>query len=101
MHVDLNFGTHKTGIGIDVSVGIPQIAPFSVRAHGGISYNWKNYGVPEGFETRYGAEVGLSPYAVVGFTQYNSPGDKFDQRIGHIRLGVPGLNVKYANDWFF
>ncbi len=101
LHVDVNLGTHKRGIGIDASVGVPQMFLASARVHGGISYNWKNYDVTPGWETRYGAEVGLTPFATVGFTHYNSPGDKFDQTLGHVRLGVPDLNVKYANDWFF
>ena len=101
VHIDVNFSTHQSGIGIDVSAGVPQMLPLSARVHGGISYYWKNYAATPGWETRYGAEMGLTPYVVVGTTFYNSPGDKFDQQIAHMRLGVPGLNIKYANDWFF
>jgi len=61
LHVDVNLGTHKRGIGIDASVGVPQTFWVSARVHGGVSYNWKNYDVPAGWETRYGAEVGLTP----------------------------------------
>jgi hypothetical protein len=101
VQVDINFGTHKSGVGLNVSVGIPQTFIVSARVHGGIAYNWKNYDIPEGWETNYGAEIGLTPFSVVGFTHYNSPGDKFDQTLGHLRVGIPAFNAKYANDWFF
>ncbi len=100
IHIDINLGTHKDGIGIETSIGVPQISPLSARVHGGVAYNWKNYDVSPGWEFKYGGEVGITPYLVIGSTRYNSPGGKFDQTVGSARVGIPYLNIKYENDWF-
>jgi RHS repeat-associated protein len=96
--VDLPKGTHQRGIGIQASVGIPQIAPVSARAHGSVGYYTKNYDVTPGWQTTYGYEIGITPFFVVGSTTYNNPGNEFDQRNGHARIGIPGFNIKYEND---
>ena len=31
IHIDLDFGTHENGIGMDVSFGMPQLMPISYR----------------------------------------------------------------------
>jgi RHS repeat-associated protein len=96
-----SFGTHQNGIGIDVSVGAPQMMPGGIRTHAGISYYSKNYDMPSGWEIRNGFEFTVTPLTTVGSTYYDSPGTKFDQRVGDFKMGVPGLNIKYANDYFF
>jgi RHS repeat-associated protein len=100
-HVELNFGTNKSGVGLHTSIGVPQVSWFNARVHGGVEYNWKNHGITPGWEAQYGYELGVTPFVVVGVTHYNSPGEKFDQTIGHARIGVPFLNLKYANDYFY
>ncbi|MFH1005242.1 MAG: polymorphic toxin type 23 domain-containing protein [Bacteroidota bacterium] len=99
--VDVSLGTHQRGVGIQGSVGVPQILPVSARVHGGVGYYWKNYDVTPGWQTTYGYEIGLTPFFVTGSTTYNGPGDKFDQRLWDTRIGIPGLNVKYENDMSF
>lgn len=101
IHIDFTSGSHLGGVGIDISVGIPQIAPISYRVHAGATYYWKNDFTGPGWETRYGSEWGLYGLAIVGGTVYDSPGEEFDQTLNHVRIGPPGLNLKYANDWFF
>lgn len=98
IHVEVNFNSHKRGIGIQASVGIPQILPYSYRVHGGIAYNWKNYDVTPGWEKNYGYEKGFLLFHK-GETTYDSPGSKFDQKLTHWYAGLPGLNAKYYNDW--
>jgi opacity protein-like surface antigen len=66
-----------------------------------IAYNWKNYDITPGWETNYGYELGVFGFINVGETHFNSPGTKFDQTLAHATIGVPGLNIKYYNDWFF
>ena len=101
VNIDARFGTHQRRLGINTSIGVPQIMPLNIRVHGGITYYTKNYGMDPGWEKRYGAEVGITPFVRVGFTEFDSPGEKFDQRLGHVTIGVPGKNLKYANDWMF
>jgi hypothetical protein len=71
--VDVSFGTHQRGIGIQSSVGVPQILPASARVHGSVGYYWKNYDVTPGWQTTYGYEVGITPFFVTGSTTYNNP----------------------------
>jgi len=101
VNIDVRFGTHQRGLGVNTSIGVPQIMPLNIRVHGGVTYYTKNYGATPGWEKRYGAEVGITAFVRVGFTEFDSPGEKFDQRLGHVTIGVPGANVKYANDWMF
>ncbi|MFP5471081.1 MAG: FG-GAP-like repeat-containing protein [Bacteroidia bacterium] len=99
--VDISLGTHQRGLGIRASVGMPQIAAVSVRGHAGIGYYWKNYDVTPGWEKTYGYEIGITPFLVTGTTYYDSPGEKFDQQLWNQRIGIPGLNIKYENDYSF
>jgi len=99
--VDVSYG-YYTGVGVRASFGVPQSLPFSVRGHGSAGYYWENGEVGRGWQFTYGFEVGITPYYVVGSTSYVTPGNpEFNQRTGHMRIGVPGLNLKYENDWFF
>jgi RHS repeat-associated protein len=98
VHVDLNANTDKRGIGLDVSFGMPQMSPFSARANVGVSFYSKN-GNMEGWEGRYGAELGVAGVFFLGSTYYDAEGSKFDQRLGTITIGNPYINAKYANDW--
>ncbi|GIV26479.1 MAG: hypothetical protein KatS3mg027_0293 [Bacteroidia bacterium] len=99
--IDLPLGTHQRGVGIQTSIGIPQIAPVSLRVHGSVGYYWKNYDVTPGWQKTYGYEIGLTKFFVTGSTYYDNPGDEFDQRLWSVRLGIPGFNIKYTNDMSF
>jgi RHS repeat-associated protein len=108
IHIDLRLGNHQGGIGIDASVGIPQMFPVSYRVHGGATYFWKNEDLMgnnmSGWETRYGAEWGISGYMfgvplayTYGGTTFNSPWSG-KQTTNLMTLGNPLINVKYEND---
>ncbi len=98
---DHPFGTHQRGIGVQISIGLPQILPLNARVHGSAGYYWRNNEVPKGWQYTYGYEAGTSTLAV-GSTTYITPGSpEFNQRTGHTRIGVPGLNIKYENDYFW
>ena len=105
VQLDLKTGTHQRGIGINVSVGMPQASPIAgARAHGGATYYTRNNQGPKGWEYRYGYELSApGGLLVVGSTYYSHQhgGGEFKQRVGHMRIGLPLLNVKYHNDWFF
>lgn len=102
--VDIDLpGGGTQGVGIKTSVGVPQIAPVHARVHGGIGYYKydEHLGGSErsGLQTTYGFEAGFSQFKY-GQTVYNAPGEKFDQRTGHIVVGNPLLNIKMENDIF-
>ena len=106
--IDLRFGNHQGGIGIDASVGIPQISPISYRVHGGATYFWKNEDLMgnnmSGWETRYGAEWGISGYMFGVPLAYTYGGTTFNskwsgkQTTNLQTLGNPFINLKYEND---
>jgi RHS repeat-associated protein len=105
VHVQVNIGSNNRGIGIEASVGLPQIMPFSYRIHGGVAYNWRNYYMGKGWETKWGSEVGigfLGGGASYATTKYNSPGTEFDQTTGQVSFFALGglVNLNYENDWF-
>jgi RHS repeat-associated protein len=103
--IDLRLGSNQGGIGIDVSVGVPQLFPVSYRAHAGATYFWKNEDLMgnnmSGWETRYGGEWGISfgPTFQVkyGGTTFNSKWSG-KQTTNLFTLGNPLINLKYEND---
>lgn len=95
--VNVSYGTHQRGIGIQASIGSPQISP-GVRVNGSVGYYSRNYEITPGWQTTYGYEIALTPFLVFGSTHYNNPGTEFDQTLGNFRYGVPGMNIKYEND---
>jgi RHS repeat-associated protein len=106
--VDLRFGLDQGGIGIDASIGAPQMFPVSYRIHGGATYYWKNEDLMgnnmSGWETRYGAEWGISGYMFGVPVAYTYGGTTFNsqwsgkQTTNLMTLGNPLINVKYEND---
>ena len=97
---DFRIGNFQGGIGIDVSIGSPQLAPLSYRVHGGATYFWKNTDMlgndMTGWETRYGGEWGTHGFTYSG-TTFNS-GWSGKQSTNTISLGNPLFNVRYEND---
>ncbi len=97
--ININFGTHQTGLGYDVSVGLPKLVPFSYRYNFGDTYYWKSYGGYKGWENRRGHE-----YSVLGVftrekTKYTA--GEFSQTVGTYTLGIPGtLGIDVNNDLF-
>jgi len=106
VQLKFSFGSDVNGLGVKLSVGVPQILPVHARANLGVGYfNYSDHiGGKErsGFQAAYGFEVGVNFGGVTqityGQTYYDSPGSKFDQRTGHITIGNPLLNVKFEND---
>jgi hypothetical protein len=97
---DFRFGNFQGGIGINLSMGFPQLSPLSYRIHGGATYLWKNEDLMgndmSGWETRYGAELGINGVSYGG-TVFNSSWSG-TQTIYMTRLGNPFFNAKYEND---
>jgi hypothetical protein len=108
IHIDLRLGNHQGGIGIDASIGVPQMFPVSYRVHGGATYFWKNEDLMgndmSGWETRYGAEWGISAYMFGVPVKYTYGGTTFNskwsgkQTTNLMTLGNPFVNIKYEND---
>ena len=103
--VDLKTGSNQGGIGLDVSVGVPQMYPVSYRVHGGATYYWKNKDMlgndMRGWETRYGSEWAFSigdafVYSYSG-TTYNSNWSG-KQTVNMHRFSYGFLNARYKND---
>jgi hypothetical protein len=106
--IDVRLGGNQAGVGIDASVGVPQAFPLSYRVHGGATYFWKNEDMlgnnMSGWETRYGAEWGISgymfglPYAITySGTTFNSNWSG-KQTTNRFMVGNPLVNAKYEND---
>jgi RHS repeat-associated protein len=106
VHIDLSFGTHGTGIGLDVSVGIPQVSPISYGAEFGATYYFDRIGgYGAGWQTRIGAEwgVGIAGWGLrYGGTQYrdfDTNGELLaDQVVHRATLGNALFNIMYEND---
>ncbi|PKR82328.1 hypothetical protein CW751_00580 [Brumimicrobium salinarum] len=99
--VNFNASSNGTSIGIDASFGVPQKLLIHARAEGGISYhfsdNKNNY---QGWEFRYGFEVGIGPIKSAN-TNYAFQDKKYNQSTNVITIGGPKINFKYENDFMF
>ena len=107
----LKMYNNQQGIGIDVSVGLPQVSPISHRLHAGASYYWKYEDLKgndlSGWETRYGGEAAIQSYMFAGLvppglisfggTTYNSKWSE-KQTTNLITFGSPINNMRYEND---
>lgn len=103
LHVDLNFGTHANGIGLDVSVGVPQAAPVSYRYDVGATYYFNRPGgYGPGWQVRNGAEWGLGfglvQHGGMRYRDYSGGELLADQVVHTAQLGTPLFNVSYTND---
>ena len=104
---DIRFG-NQGGIGVDASIGVPQMFPVSYRVHGGATYFWKYEDMMgnnmSGWETRYGAEWCISGYIFNVPVAYTYGGTTFNskwsgkQTTNLHTLGNPFINFKYEND---
>jgi RHS repeat-associated protein len=102
------FGSNQAAIGFDASIGVPQMFPLSYRVHGGASYYWKNKDMlgnnMRGWETRYGAEWGISGYMFGMPVAYSYGGTTFNshwsgrQTTNLHSFGNLLFNAKYEND---
>ena len=106
------FGSNQAGIGVDVSVGLPQVSPISHRFHAGATYYWKNKDLMgndfSGWETRHGGEVTVQGYMFAGLlppTMYSYSGTTFNskwsgkQTTNLYTIGGPIRNIQYENDY--
>lgn len=96
--VDLGFGTHQTGSGVRVSLGLPQKYAYSYRKQYGISNYSKNNQLETGSIKTYGEEHSIFGVFNRKTTNYSSSSGKFNQKLGEYRFGLPGLNLKASND---
>ncbi|MCK9292226.1 MAG: polymorphic toxin type 23 domain-containing protein [Bacteroidales bacterium] len=102
-HVDLSFGSHSNGIGLNFSVGIPQLAPISYRYDVGATYYFDRLGgYGSGWQVRNGAEwgfdFGLIQYGGMRYRDWNSDGLQADQVVHTSQIGTPIINASYSND---
>jgi len=105
VHIDLDFGSHGNGIGMDVSVGIPQTLPINYRYDVGASYYFNRVGgYGSGWQVRNGAEwgVGIGPFQVqhggMRYRDWNKDGLQADQVVHTTQIGTPLINASYSND---
>lgn len=105
LHVDLNFGSHANGIGLDVSVGVPQIAPINYRYDVGATYYFNRPGgYGPGWQVRNGAEWGVGlpglqlQYGGMRYRDYSGGELLADQVVHTAQIGNPLLNIAYSND---
>jgi RHS repeat-associated protein len=105
-HVDLSFGSHGNGIGLDVSIGVPQTFPINYRYDVGATYYFNRVGgYGSGWQLRNGGEWGIGlplfqvQYSGMRYRDYNSNGDKMADQVVHtMQIGNPLLNLSYSND---
>ena len=102
---DLAFGSHSNGIGIDVSVGVPQALLVSYRYDAGATYYFNRVGgYGSGWQVRNGGEWSFGlPFMQVQHsgTRYRDWGNGqllADQVVHTIQIGNPIINIAYSND---
>jgi len=98
--IDIGFGTHTNVIGGRVSYGIPQMLPYSKRYENGAQYFFSNNNLENGWVYTKGEETSYFGVYAKGKTTYSTKSGKHNQTVGTRRYGVPGLNVKLANDYY-
>jgi hypothetical protein len=105
VHIDLSFGSHSNGIGLDVSIGVPQSLPNNYRYDIGASYYFNRiggYGL--GWQVRNGSEWGIGfpgfqiQYGGMRYRDWNHDGLQADQVVHTAQIGNPLLNISYSND---
>jgi RHS repeat-associated protein len=98
-NVDVEFGSHKTGIGYEVSWGVPKMLPFSYRKSAGTTfYSYDLIQKKSMTEHRSGIET--SYFGIVSTQSIKYSSGETSQTIGMVTLGNPLLNIQYSNDWF-
>jgi hypothetical protein len=105
--LDIKLGTHQIGLGLDVSVGVPQAAPISYRLEGGATYFASRYGgYGPGWQTRWGGEwssvTPVAGYARYGGTRYRDFGRGgnllVEQTVNRATVGLPIWQIQFEND---
>ena len=91
--------THETKVGLEVSIGLPKMMPFSFRKGFGISANLHDI-IQQKFvpEARSSTETSYLGLASFQSTKYLS--GETSQTTGAVTFGGPLLNIQYENDWF-
>src|SRR5688572_27166293 len=96
--VDVHMGSHRRGIGYEISLGIPKIFPFSYRKSFGETYYSHDIIQEKAVhEKRYGTET--SYFGLVSVQSIRHESGATTQTVGMVTLGNPVTNVKYSNDW--
>lgn len=97
-NISTTSGTHKTGFGFNVSIGLPQAFPYSYRKEYGISF-YANDAIQEHsvIETRVGTENSyIGGLVSQKSTTFNS--GETSQTVGELAIGTPAFNVISSND---
>ncbi len=95
--LDIGSGTHSTKIGIDISIGVPQLSLLSYRYEVGASYNFDRVGgYGAGLQTRNGGEWGVFgaiKYGGTRYRDYDSDGNlQADQVVHTATVGLALLD---------
>ncbi len=103
IHVNVDLGNTRCKIGIETSIGVPQVFPVSYRVNGGFAYYWNDYDNSyTGWEKSYGSEwstsIPLLGYVRYNGTVYDKEGSNFDQTRYTITVGNPIVNLQNEND---
>jgi len=103
IHINGGSGNERQFVGVEISVGVPQILPLSYRHHTGAAYYWKDYdNMYSGWETSHGGEWSGLGFIMFSSTNYNRKGEKYDQSRDVWKIGVPFLsplfNLQVEND---
>jgi hypothetical protein len=103
--LDISFGSHSNGIGLDVSVGIPQVLPVNYRYDIGVTYYFNRVGgYGSGWQVRNGGEWGIGlpgfqiQYGGIRYRDWNGAGLQADQVVHTAQIGNPFFNLSYSND---
>ncbi|WKZ58469.1 MAG: DUF6443 domain-containing protein [Cyclobacteriaceae bacterium] len=98
-NINYAHGTHRTGIGFDISIGVPKVFPFSYRqSFGATLWGYDALQQKPIVETRTGRET--SYFGVLSIESKDYSSGLTSQGTGTITLGGPLLNIRNENDWY-
>ena len=92
-----HMGSDVSGIGFDISVGMPTITTGYRWHYGGTYYHDYYDNAYSGWEWRKGSEVTLLPGFSYGGTTYKS--GEISQTTNLLTIGGPVFNISYENDY--
>ena len=99
-HLDIHLSKQQLGLGLDVSLGVPQKMSVSYRVHFGATYYWALYDNSyQGWEFRAGGEWSILDVVSFSGTKYYS--GTMSQTTNSIIIGDFFCNIAYQNDYMF
>jgi RHS repeat-associated protein len=97
--IDFHMGSHKMGIGYEISIGLPKAMPFSYRK--GYGETFYAHDIIQGkavSEKRTSTET--SYFGLLSTQSINYQSGETSQTVGMVTIGTPIMNIEYGNDWF-